>query len=154
MVRTEHGANVANDLARRLVMPLHRAGGQAQFIANPLPQRGGHRLTELLEWALEHLHEPLPVTDLARQAHMSTRQLSRHFATAVGTTPLQWLVTQRVRRAQELLETTDDSVDQIAKSVGMGTDTTLRRHFNRTIGISPDAYRRAFREDDATRPAR
>lgn len=151
MVRLDHGADVANNLARRLVLPAHRAGGQAQFITSPLPRDGGHCLSETLDWALAHLHEPLSVTDLARRAHLSTRQLGRQFAITVGTPPLRWLLTQRVRRAQELLETTERGIDQIAESVGMGTGATLRRHFNRTIGISPDAYRRAFRADHPTR---
>ena len=83
--------------------------------------------------------------DLARQANMSSRHLGRHFRSVTGTTPLQWLLTQRIRRAQELLETTDDSVDTIAAATGMGTATTLRRHFNRTVGVPPDTYRRTFR---------
>ncbi len=82
---------------------------------------------------------------LARQARLSSRQLGRHFRAAAGTTPLQWLLGQRIRRAQELLENTDDSVDAIAAATGMGTATTLRRHFNRTVGVPPDTYRRTFR---------
>lgn len=103
-------------------------------------QGGGHRLAGLLEWALENLHEPLTITDLARRAHMNTHHLGRQFAAVVGTSPPQWLLTQRVRRAQELLETTEDSIDQVAKSVGIGTGTTLRRHFDRTLGVAPEAY--------------
>jgi AraC family transcriptional activator FtrA len=76
---------------------------------------------------------------------MSSRNLARHFKSATGTTPLQWLSTQRIRRAQELLENTDSSIDAVAQSAGMGTATTLRRHFNHTVGVSPDAYRRTFR---------
>ena len=83
--------------------------------------------------------------DLARQANMSARHLARHFHAATGTTPLQWLLIQRIRRAQELLENTDESIDAIAAAVGMGTATTLRRHFNRTVGVPPDTYRRTFR---------
>jgi transcriptional regulator GlxA family with amidase domain len=94
---------------------------------------------------LERLDRPLTVEDLARRARMSTRHLSRHFRAATGTTPLQWLLAQRIRRAQELLETTDDSVDAVATATGMGTATTLRRHFNRTVGVPPDTYRRTFR---------
>ena len=147
MVRTDHGASVANALARRLVVAPHRPGGQAQFIASPIPPDPDHGLGELLAWALAHLDEPLTVTDLASRARMSPRNLSRHFAASTGTTPLQWLLTQRIHRAQELLEHTEEGVDQIAARVGMGSAATLRRHFNRTAGVPPDTYRRTFRDD-------
>ncbi|GGY28274.1 helix-turn-helix domain-containing protein [Streptomyces tanashiensis] len=151
LVRLDHGSAVANTVARRLVVPPHRDGGQAQFVTAPVPTREDHPLTELLPWAVERLGEPLTVEDLARRARMSSRHLGRHFRAATGTTPLQWLLTQRIRRAQELLEATDDSVDAIAEATGMGTATTLRRHFNRTVGVPPDTYRRTFRS--RTRPA-
>lgn len=149
LVRTDHGPAVANRIARSLVVPPHRAGGQAQFVTAPVPEQDDHPLAELFPWVLERLDHPLTVEDLARQAHMSSRHLGRHFRSVTGTTPLQWLLTQRIRRAQELLEVSGDSVDAIAAATGMGTATTLRRHFNRTVGVPPDAYRRAFR---STRP--
>ncbi|MDU0305273.1 helix-turn-helix domain-containing protein, partial [Streptomyces sp. PAL114] len=99
----------------------------------------------LFPWALERLDQPLTVEDLARQARMSSRHLGRHFKHLTGTTPLRWLHTQRIRRAQELLETTDATVDTVAAATGMGTATTLRRHFHRSVGVPPDAYRRTFR---------
>ncbi|MGW0083608.1 helix-turn-helix domain-containing protein [Streptomyces sp. NPDC003393] len=145
LIRLDHGSSVANAAARRLVVPPHRAGGQAQFVTTPVPARDDHPLTALFPWAMERLDQPLTVEDLARRARMSSRNLSRHFRAATGTTPLQWLLTQRIRRAQELLEKTDDSVDTIAEATGMGTATTLRRHFNRTVGVPPDTYRRTFR---------
>ncbi|MFF9851601.1 helix-turn-helix domain-containing protein [Streptomyces litmocidini] len=145
LVRLDHGSAIANTVARRLVVPPHRDGGQAQFVTAPVPVRQDHPLTELLPWAVERLGEPLTVEDLARRARMSARHLGRHFRAATGTTPLQWLLTQRIRRAQELLEATDDSVDAIAEATGMGTAATLRRHFNRTVGVPPDTYRRTFR---------
>ncbi len=145
LVRRDHGSAIANVVARRLVVPPHRAGGQAQFVTTPVPAQDGHPLAELLPWVMRRLDQPLTVEDLARQANMSSRHLARHFHSVTGTTPLQWLLTQRIRRAQELLETTDDSVDTIASAAGMGTATTLRRHFHRTIGVPPDAYRRTFR---------
>ncbi|MEI5101866.1 helix-turn-helix domain-containing protein [Streptomyces sp. PmtG] len=148
LVRRDHGSATANAVARRLVVPPHRAGGQAQFVTAPVPARDDHPLAALFPWALARLEEPLTVADLARQAGLSTRHLGRHFRAATGTTPLQWLLTQRIRRAQELLERTDDSVDAIATATGMGTATTLRRHFHRTVGVPPDTYRRTFR----TRP--
>ena len=145
LVRLDHGSAVANTVARRLVVPPHRAGGQAQFVATPMPARHDHPLAALFPWVIERLDQPLTVEDLARQARMSSRNLGRHFRAVTGTTPLQWLLTQRIRRAQELLETTDDVVDTIATATGMGTATTLRRHFNRTVGVPPDTYRRTFR---------
>ena len=149
MVRSDHGSTIANALARRLVIAPHRPGGQAQFISNPIPAGDEHGLAEVLNWALAHLHEPLTVPDLARRAHMSPRNLTRQFGALVGTTPLQWLLTQRIARAQELLENSDESVDVIAERVGMGSAATLRRHFNRTVGVPPDTYRRTFQQVSA-----
>ncbi|MGW0131514.1 helix-turn-helix domain-containing protein [Streptomyces sp. NPDC003299] len=154
LVRLDHGSAIANTVARRLVVPPHRAGGQAQFVTAPVPDQDDHPLTALFPWIIERLDQPLTVEDLARQAGMSSRHLGRHFRAATGTTPLQWLLAQRIRRAQELLEKTDDDVDTIAKSTGMGTATTLRRHFNRTLGVPPDTYRRTFRSRTQERPQR
>jgi len=145
LIRSDHGVKVANTAARRLVVPPHRDGGQAQFVLAPVPSDEGHPLTELFEWASRNLDQPLTVEDLARQSNMSSRHLGRLFRAVTGTTPLQWLHTQRIRRAQELLEMTGDSVDQIAEASGMGTAATLRRHFHRTVGVPPDTYRRTFR---------
>ncbi len=145
LVRADHGPAAANAVARRLVVPPHRAGGQAQYVTTPVPARDDHPLSALLPWITARLDQPLTVEDLARQAKVSTRHLTRHFHAATGTTPLQWLLVQRIRRAQELLERTDSGVDAIAAAVGMGTATTLRRHFNRTVGVPPDTYRRTFR---------
>ncbi|MFI6098240.1 helix-turn-helix domain-containing protein [Lentzea sp. NPDC051213] len=145
LIRSDHGVATANTAARRLVVPPHRDGGQAQFVLAPVPSDEGHPLTELFGWASTRLGQTLSVEDLARQANMSSRHLNRLFKAVTGTTPLQWLHTQRIRRAQELLEMTDDSVDLIAEASGMGTATTLRRHFHRTVGVPPDTYRRTFR---------
>ncbi|WP_414720912.1 helix-turn-helix domain-containing protein [Streptomyces sp.] len=145
LVRLDRGAATANAVARRLVVPPHRAGGQAQFVTAPVPAQDDHPLAALFPWAIERLDQPLTVEDLARRARMSSRNLGRHFRATTGTTPLQWLLVQRIRRAQELLEKTDDGVDAIATATGMGTATTLRRHFNRTVGVPPDTYRRTFR---------
>ncbi|MEU3838607.1 helix-turn-helix domain-containing protein [Streptomyces sp. NPDC028635] len=145
LVRLDHGSAIANTVARRLVVPPHRAGGQAQFVSAPVPDQDDHPLAALFPWIIERLDQPLTVEDLARRAGMSSRHLGRHFRAATGTTPLQWLLAQRIRHAQELLEKTDDDIDTIARSTGMGTATTLRRHFNRTLGVPPDTYRRTFR---------
>lgn len=157
LVRLDHGAAVANALARRLVMPPHRDGGQAQYITPPASGAQDHALADLLPWVTARLHMPLTVVDLARRVGMSTRTLTRHFNAVTGTTPLQWLLTQRIYQAQELLETTSQSVEQIAARTGMGTAATLRRHFNRAVGVPPDTYRRTFRTepktDDAPAPS-
>jgi AraC family transcriptional regulator, transcriptional activator FtrA len=146
VVRIDHGAAVANALARRLVIPPHRTGGQSQYVPAPLPARDGQPLADLLHWASGRLDQPLTVPDLARRAGLSPRHLTRQFHAVTGTTPLQWLHSQRLHRAQELLETSDDSVEQIAERTGMGTAATLRRHFHRSLGIPPDTYRHTFRD--------
>jgi AraC family transcriptional activator FtrA len=145
MVRRDHGSAIANVVARRLVVPPHRPGGQAQYVATPVPARDGHALADLLPWIVQRLDQPLTVEDLARQANMSSRHLARNFNAVTGTTPLQWLLTQRIGRARELLESTDDGIDTVASAAGMGTAATLRRHFQRAVGVAPDAYRRTFR---------
>nr|BFE58104.1 helix-turn-helix domain-containing protein [Dactylosporangium thailandense] len=146
LVRRDHGAAVANAVARRLVVPPHRPGGQAQFVATPMPPPRDRPLAALLAWASQRLHEPLTVEDLARRANLSSRHLARHFRAATGTTPLRWLLTERIRRAQELLEHTDDGLDAIAAATGLGTAATLRRHFHRVVGVAPGEYRRTFRD--------
>ncbi|MFJ7965852.1 helix-turn-helix domain-containing protein [Streptomyces sp. NPDC096324] len=153
LVRLDHGSSVANTVARNLVVPPHRDGGQAQFVSTPVPAPDHHPLAELFPWVIERLDRPLTVEDLARRARMSSRNLGRHFRSVTGTTPLQWLLIQRIRHAQELLETTDAGVEAIAAATGMGTATTLRRHFNRTVGVPPDAYRRTFRSRTGPAPA-
>ncbi len=144
LVRTDYGAAVANALARSLVVPPHRPGGQAQFIPAAVAHGRNHVLADVMSWALERLGDPLTVRDLARRAEMSSRNLARHFNAVTGTSPLRWLVNERLRRAQELLETSDLSVEQIAARTGMGTATTLRRHFNQQLGVPPETYRRTF----------
>jgi transcriptional regulator GlxA family with amidase domain len=145
LVHTDYGAAAVNGLARRLVVPSHRPGGQAQFIVAPPDPRVTERLGPALDWARAHLDQPITVLDLARQAGLSTRQLARRMAAEVGLTPLDWLHHQRITRAQDLLERTDATVEQIADRCGMGTATTLRRHFQSVIGVSPTAYRTSFR---------
>jgi transcriptional regulator GlxA family with amidase domain len=145
LIHLDHGATIANTVARRLVMPPHRPGGQAQFVATPMQVTGDHMLAHLLTWAQQRLDQPLTVTDLARRANTSPRNLGRQFRSVTGQTPIQWLLTQRVRRAQELLEATDESNEAVALATGMGTATTLRRQFKRIVGVPPDSYRRSFR---------
>lgn len=145
LVNLDHGAGVANAVARRLVMPPHRAGGQAQFVSTPMQVTGDHKLAHLQEWVHERLDQPLTVTDMAKRASTSPRNLGRHFRSVTGQAPIQWLLMQRVRRAQELLEATDQSIESVAIATGMGTATTLRRQFKRIVGVPPDTYRRSFR---------
>lgn len=144
LIHLDHGATIANSVARRLVVQPHRAGGQAQFVDTPVQVSGDHTLADLLAWAQERLDQPLTVTDLARQANTSPRHLGRIFRAVTGQTPLQWLLTQRVRRAQQLLEATNDGIETVAVATGMGTATTLRRQFKRVVGVPPDTYRRTF----------
>lgn len=146
MIRLDHGSAVAADAARLSVMPLEREGGQAQFIAQPCPATPrGSVLEPLLAWLQDDLSRPLTVADMAARAGMSARSLMRHFREQTGTTPLQWLHRARVRQAQHLLETTEHTVERIAAQVGFGSPTAFRDRFKRTTGVSPHAYRRAFR---------
>ena len=145
LVRRDLGAAAANGIARQLVVPAHRSGGQAQFISPPAEPRSPDGLAPTLEWARARLDQPLTVRDLARHAGLSTRQLARRMHAELQAGPLEWLHQQRITRAQELLERTDASVEQIAGSCGMGTAATLRRHFHRAVGVSPTAYRATFR---------
>jgi AraC family transcriptional activator FtrA len=148
VVRLDHGAEVANAVARRMVVAAHRHGGQSQFVAVPVPDEpDDDTLAPTLDWALEHLDQPLSVEDLARRALMSPRTFARRFRLATGTTPLQWLLRQRIALAQRLLETTALPIELIAGRCGFGSGTALRIHFRRATGTTPAAYRRIFRAD-------
>ncbi|WP_326855970.1 GlxA family transcriptional regulator [Actinocrinis sp.] len=145
VVRNDFGAAVANEVARRMVVPPHREGGQTQYTTpQPRPERVDS-LAPVLEWARARLHEPLTVPRLARRAHLSERTFARRFHASLGTTALQWLLQERVRLAQELLETTDETVESIAARTGFGTAANLRHHFRRITSVSPQSYRQAFR---------
>ncbi|MFD5327139.1 GlxA family transcriptional regulator [Streptomyces sp. NPDC127092] len=145
IVRRDHGTAVANEVARRTVVPPHRDGGQAQYIARPLPDPGTSTTTAARAWALAHLHEPIQLRDLAVRESMSVRTFTRRFREEVGVSPGQWLTQQRVERARHLLESTDLPVDQIAHDAGFGTAQSLRTHLQAAIGVTPTAYRRTFR---------
>jgi AraC family transcriptional regulator, transcriptional activator FtrA len=146
-VRLDHGAEVANTVARRMVVPAHRDGGQAQYVETPVPERAGAdgELGTTLDWAVNHLDQDLTVERLARRAAMSPRTFARRFKASTGTTPLQWLLTQRVVLAQRLLEGTDLPVELVARRAGFGSPATLRLHFARVVGTPPLAYRQVFR---------
>ncbi len=143
LVRRELGAAAAAAIARRMVVPPHRDGGQAQYIDTPLPVEAD-TLEPLLEWMVEHVDSELSVPDLAARALMSERTFARRFRAETGTTPAAWLTRQRVLRAQELLERTDLAVEDVARQCGFGTAAVLRHHFTRTLGTTPLAYRRTF----------
>ena len=145
LVRQRDGADVANRVARMLVTPPHRQGGQAQFIEQPVPELPSEsRLPGVLEWALEHLAEPLSVDVLADAAHMSRRNFTRRFREATGTTVARWVVNARLARAQQLLETTYLPVERIATEVGFRAALSLRQNFSELFGTTPSAYRRTF----------
>ncbi len=144
MIRRDHGSAVAANAARISVMPLERDGGQAQFIVHEPPTPDGATLEPILRWMEENTHRELRLEDIAAQAMMSTRTLSRRFREQTGTTPLQWLNRTRLRKAQCLLETTGHSIEWIGCHVGFGSSTTFRDQFKHLVGISPQAYRRAF----------
>lgn len=146
LIRELFGAEIANHLARRLVTPPHRQGGQAQFIEQPLPATTrDSRLADLLAYARAHLHEPLSLDHLAERAHMSRRTFSRHFRSLTGTTLGNWLLSERLALAQRLLEGTDQPVAHIATLAGLGSPLSLRQHFRRAFGVSPNAWRQTFR---------
>ena len=144
LVRLDHGSHIANTLARRMVIPPHREGGQAQYIDRPVPRGESTGLAPVLDWARTQLHRPLTIDELAVRAAMSKRTFLRHFRASTGTTPLQWLVHERVARARELLETTNDTMDRIAERCGFGSAQSLRAHFARITQTTPYRYRLAF----------
>ncbi|MDQ1018476.1 GlxA family transcriptional regulator [Streptomyces afghaniensis] len=145
IVRRDHGAAVANDVARRTVVPPHRDGGQAQYIERPVPDPQQASTTTARAWALGRLHEPIQLRDMAAQESMSVRTFTRRFREETGVSPGQWLTQQRVERARHLLETTDRSVDQVARDAGFGTAQSMRQHLQAALGVTPTAYRRTFR---------
>ncbi|MDH2412894.1 helix-turn-helix domain-containing protein [Nocardioides sp. CER19] len=145
LVAGDLGAAAANGLARRLVVPTHRSGGQAQFIVPPSQPRSPDGLAPTLDWARGRLDQPLTVRDLAEHAGLSTRQLARRMQAELEAGPLDWLHRERIGRARELLERTDASIEHVAAGCGMGTAATLRRHFHRAVGVTPTAYRASFR---------
>jgi transcriptional regulator GlxA family with amidase domain len=147
LVRRDHGAEVANRVARRMVVAAHRDGGQAQFIDLPVPARpADDPIAAAMEWALGRLPERIGVDDLARRAHLSPRQFSRRFRTATGASPGAWLLRRRLDAALPLLESSDEPVERVAARVGFPTPAAFRRHFARAYGVAPSAWRRNFAE--------
>jgi transcriptional regulator GlxA family with amidase domain len=146
LVRRMHGSAIATKLARRMVIPPHRSGGQAQYVENPVPRTPeAPTLEPLLSWLASNLDRPAPVEDLAARVHMAPRTFARRFRAETGTTPHEWLTGQRVLAARALLEETDLGVDAVAARSGFGDAAALRHHFSRRVGATPHAYRSMFR---------
>ncbi|MFD6533080.1 helix-turn-helix domain-containing protein [Streptomyces sp. NPDC060184] len=145
LVRKEFGQDVANSIARRMVVPPHRDGGQAQYVKRPLPRTPCDTVGDTLAWMENHLDQEMTVDQLAALAHMSPRTYARRFQQETGTTPYRWLLRQRVLLAQHLLETSDDTMESIAGRTGFGNAAALRHQFVRSLGTTPHAYRRTFR---------
>ncbi|KRF34510.1 GlxA family transcriptional regulator [Nocardioides sp. Soil805] len=144
LIRSDHGIEIANQAARHMVVAPWRDGGQAQFIESPLPHAPDQSTSGARTWALEHLGERITLQGLADRACMSVRTFNRHFRADTGTTPGSWLIQQRLRQAQRLLESSDLTVDEVAARVGFSA-ASFRAHLRSTTGISPTAYRSAFR---------
>ena len=144
IIRKDFGAEIANQVAKRWVVPPHRDGGQSQYVAEAMPRASRGGLAPLLEWAQRNLDRNLTIDELASRARMSTRSFARHFRAETGSTPHRWLVHQRLIAAQRRLETTRDSIDRVAECVGLGTAATLRQQFRQHFRTSPVAYRKRF----------
>ena len=151
LVREEYGPDVATRIARRMVVPPHRHGGQRQYIDAPvLARQAPPTLQLLLEWVDEHLGETHTLRTLADRAHMSPRTFSRRFHSEIGVPPMTWLTYRRISRTQELLEATDMPIEEVARAAGFGTVTVFRHHFREHLGLPPSAYRQKFRADRTT----
>ncbi|MEO9327150.1 GlxA family transcriptional regulator [Gordonia aurantiaca] len=144
LVREAWGPGVANKIARRMVVPPHRDGGQRQFVDMPMPTCSDEGFGALLAWLLEHLDRDITVDDMAVRMHMSTRTFARRFVDEVGVSPRRWLTEQRVLAAKNLLESTDVPVEEVARLVGFASATLLRHHFAASVGVSPLVYRHRF----------
>jgi AraC family transcriptional activator FtrA len=146
IVACDHGADVAATVARRMVMPLYRSGGQAQFVDSSVTAEGADQLAGLLEWGRDNLSNGVSVDDLARRAAMSTRTLTRRFRATAGIPPGEWLQRERLRLAQRLLETTTEPIELVARRAGYESSATMRAQFTTRLRTSPRAYRRTFRD--------
>ncbi len=145
LVRQDYGTEIATQVARQLVVPPQRDGGQAQYIDAPMPEVDGASLfADTVTWLQEHLDQPVTVEELAARSAMSPRTFARRFLASTGTTPYQWLLQQRIQFAQRLLETSDLPIDMVAERSGFSTAANLRKHFSRVVHVSPQGYRRTF----------
>jgi AraC family transcriptional activator FtrA len=146
VVRTDHGAAIANQVARRLVAPPHRDGGQAQFVAAPVATSEDSRVHDVIAWASQQLGQPITVATMASRAHMSQRQFTRRFREVTGASPMDWLIGRRVAASLPLLEGGDDPIEQVAARVGFATAQTYRYHFRDRMKTTPRAYRTTFKD--------
>lgn len=146
LVRRDFGTRIANAVARRMVIPPHRDGGQRQYVATPIPSRAGRPLSAAMDWAREHLHRAISAKAFAREAAMSERTFLRRFQDEVGLSPKAWLATERMRVAQELLESTEMPLSEVGQAVGYTSTETFRAAFRRIIGVPPSTYRTRFRQ--------
>ncbi|MFP5020105.1 GlxA family transcriptional regulator [Pseudonocardia phyllosphaerae] len=144
LIRTDHGAAVANEVAAEAVVPAYREGGQAQFVRRAIPEPSGSSTTRARAWALTHLDRPVSLAELAAQEAMSVRTFTRRFRDEVGVSPGRWITLQRVERARDLLERTDLGVDDVAREAGFATAASLRRHLRDRLATSPTGYRSTF----------
>ena len=149
LVRREQGSRVANGIARRMVVPPHRDGGQAQYVERPLIEPACDTMQDVMTWMSENLAAAITVDQLAARAYMSPRTFARRFVQETGTTPQRWLTGQRILLAQQLLEESDETVDVVADKAGFGNATALRHHFRAWRATTPLAYRRTFRDRSA-----
>lgn len=153
LIRRDYGTAIANTVARRLVVAPHRDGGQAQFVGPTVAESGPHALAKTIDWAVENLDQSLTVETLANHANMTGRTFARRFRADLGTTPHHWLTQQRITRAQNLLETTNNNIDEIARQCGFGSAATLRHHFSRATKTTPTRYRSRFADTTITASA-
>ena len=147
LIRSDHGAGVANDVASRAVVPAYREGGQAQFVRRPVPDPAGASTSRARSWALDHLDRPVTLADMAGRESMSVRTFTRRFRDEVGVSPGQWITLQRVERARHLLERTALSVDEVARESGFGSAGSLRQHLRTRLATSPTRYRSTFHDE-------
>jgi AraC family transcriptional activator FtrA len=144
IVRQDFGPSAANSVARRIVMPAHRSGGQAQFLERPVRTRPDTAVAPLLDRIRQELHKPWPIAELAREARMSKRTFERRFFEATGASPGEWLIGERVEAAKQILAETARPMEEVAAAAGIGSAYALRHHFRRRVKLSPSEYRRRF----------
>lgn len=143
VIRHDYGYQIANQVARRLVLAAHRSGGQSQFVETPIPKNKNH-FSETLDWAIQNIHSPLDVNQLAKKANMTRRTFDRHFRKILNMSPKEWIIQQRLERAKSLLESSDQTIDNIAYNSGFETSISMRHNFRKFLSISPSSYRKQF----------